>query len=101
PGYLNDTGAVFAARGNGFSYGWTTLGGTNIGRDTRWRQNAISPDLRYDTFVHMMKANIADPNVSAFWEFEVPNGPYVVHIVGGDSDNADANQDHFQYDVEG
>ncbi|MEY2409165.1 MAG: hypothetical protein QOF48_1835 [Verrucomicrobiota bacterium] len=101
PGYLGDVGEVFADRGNGYSYGWTTLGGTNIVRDARWRQNAISPDLRYDTFLHMMKANVGNPAQSAVWEFVLPNGFYQVHIVGGDSDNADAAADKFQFAVEG
>ncbi|HEY0549408.1 MAG TPA: immunoglobulin domain-containing protein, partial [Verrucomicrobiae bacterium] len=59
------------------------------------------PDLRYDTLIHLMKANVSNPAQSAFWEIEIPNGPYIVHIVAGDPDNADANADHFQFDVEG
>ena len=100
-GYLNDIGDLFGDRTNGYFYGWSTPGGTNITRDTRWRQNAGSPDLRYDTFVHLMKASVNDPAQSAIWEIEVPNGFYRVHIVAGDPDNADPNADRFQFNVEG
>ena len=98
PGYLGDIGDVFGDRTNGQFYGWTTPGGTNIVRDARWRSNVVSPDLRYDTFLHMMKANLNDPSIGAFWEIALPNGPYLVRIVCGESDNADGN---YVFDVEG
>lgn len=103
PGYLGDIGDLFGDRTNGYFYGWTTVGGTNIVRDARWRSNPISPDVRYDTFLHLMKSspNVDNPATGAYWEIQVPNGPYRVRIVAGDSDNASATQDRFQFDVEG
>ncbi len=101
PGYLNDIGDIYGDRTNGNFYGWTTSGGTNIVRDTRWRQNPISPDLRYDTLAHLMKANVSNPAQGATWEIQVPNGFYQVHIVAGDPDNADPAADRFQFLVEG
>jgi fibronectin type 3 domain-containing protein len=101
PGYLGDVGEYFGDRGNGSTYGWTNAAGTNITRDARWRQNPISPDLRWDTFIHLMKAALTDPSQSATWEIQVPNNLYWVHIVAGDSDNADPTTDTFQFDVEG
>ncbi|HEY0550252.1 MAG TPA: hypothetical protein VGF13_11680, partial [Verrucomicrobiae bacterium] len=98
PGYLQDVGHLFADRSNGYSYGWSTLGGTNITVDGRWRQSATSPDLRYDTFLHLMKGNLADPSVGATWEIDVPNGLYLVHIVAGDASNFNSV---YQFVVEG
>lgn len=89
PGYLQDVGLVFGDQGNGFSYGWDR----DITVDGRWRQNAISPDLRYDTLLHFEKA--LPP---AVWEIAIPNGFYQVHVVGGDPNNTD--QDH-EYNIEG
>ena len=70
-GYLVDSGAIFADRGNGHSYGWVN-GGNNATRD---RNNASAPDQRYDTLNHV------NSNV---WEITVPNGDYEVHLVMGD-----------------
>jgi uncharacterized repeat protein (TIGR01451 family) len=98
PGYLKDIGDVYGDRTNSNFYGWTTVGGTNITVDARWRQNAISPDLRYDTFIHLMKANLNDPSVGASWEIAVPNGPYTVRLVSGESDNTDGT---YIFNVEG
>jgi uncharacterized repeat protein (TIGR01451 family) len=99
PGYLKDIGDLYGDRTNGFFYGWATLGGTNINVDARWRNNASSPDLRYDTFIHMMKGTtLTNPALSAWWEMEIPNGFYSVRIVSGESDNFDGV---YQFDVEG
>lgn len=88
-GYLSDTGAAFASRGNGFNYGWN---GTNsTGRD---RNNAVSADQRYDTFLQLQKPAL--PN--AQWEIAVPNGTYRVHLVAGD---ANTTNSVFRLDVEG
>ncbi len=73
-GYVADSGDPLANRGNGLTYGWTNVVGT------RARNNAMSPDQRYDTFAIM--GNEA-------WEIVVPNGNYVVHVAVGDSDWAD------------
>src|SRR5262245_4773493 len=46
-GYLADTGAPFANRGNGFAYGW------NGDASTTMRDRNLVTDQRYDTLVHM------------------------------------------------
>ena len=89
PGYIVDTGLVFGDRGNGQSYGWDR----DISADTRQRSAANSPDVRYDTFVHLIKA--VPP---AIWNLALPNGFYSVHIVAGDPANLDSV---FQFDIEG
>lgn len=88
-GYVQDIGEVFEDRGNGYSYGWDR----NIVGDGRYRQAANSPDLRYDTFMHLIKAT-----PPAVWEIALPDGPYQAHIVAGDPSNTDSV---FQFDVEG
>ncbi|HKX62202.1 MAG TPA: immunoglobulin domain-containing protein [Verrucomicrobiae bacterium] len=87
-GYLQDIGEIYGLRPNGSSYGWER----DIGVDSRWRKDARSPDLRYDTFNHFQKA------APAIWEFEIPNGYYSVHIVSGDPTATDSV---FQHDIEG
>ncbi|MGC8829176.1 MAG: fibronectin type III domain-containing protein [Verrucomicrobiia bacterium] len=94
PGYLPDSGLVIADRGNGYYYGWNR----DISADTRLRNNANSPDLRYDTLTHLMKVNVSDPSQSAYWEIELPPGFYLVHIVAGDPTATDSV---FQFNVEG
>ena len=89
PGYVPDGGDVYGDRGNGYSYGWNR----DVTADSRYRMAANSPDVRYDTLVHLIKAT-----PPAFWEIEVPNGYYLVHIVAGDPSNVDSV---FQFDVEG
>jgi hypothetical protein len=88
-GYVADYGDAFGDRGNGFAYGWNIDNAVNA----RYRDSANSPDLRYDTFVHMIKAM-----PPAIWNVAVPNGTYDVHIVSGDPQNVDSV---FQFDVEG
>src|SRR5436190_1495440 len=75
-GYLADTGATFANRGNGYTYGWTT----SLSSATRDRNSTRSPDQRYDTLVHTQQYGVAS------WEIAVPNGAYTLHLVAGDSD---------------
>jgi len=89
PGYVQDVGEVFGPHANGLNYGWDR----DVTPDGRWRQNANSPDLRYDTFLHLEKSL-----PSAIWEIEVPNGTYTVHIVSGD---VTATDSVFEHDVEG
>jgi len=84
-GYVQDIGQTYADRGNGLTYGWNR----DVTADGRYRQSANSPDLRYDTLVHLQKAL-----PSAIWEIAVPNGSYHVHAVGGDPTATDAV---FQY----
>jgi len=75
-GYLSDTGAAFANRGNGFSYGWN-IDNSSTARD---RNAANSPDQRYDTLLHMQKPE----NPNATWEIALENGTYSVRVVCGD-----------------
>lgn len=81
-GYQVDSGLVFAARGNGYSYGWS-VDVTDTARD---RNSANSPDQLYDTFVHLQKPATPD----AVWELAVPNGTYQVSAVSGDPDHIDS-----------
>jgi len=76
PGYLLDSGLAFAARGNGQTYGWNV----SVAAEVRSRGNALSPDQRYDTLIHMG---------NAVWEIALPNGTYTVHVVVGDPSFAD------------
>src|SRR5262244_702788 len=71
PGYLADTGAVYANRGNGFSYGWNA-DASSAARD---RNSPKAPDQRYDTFIHTQAFG------TRTWEASVPNGEYQVHLV--------------------
>ena len=79
-GYLADTGAVYASRGNGFTYGWNA----SASSFTRDRNSPISPDQRYDTLIHTQLYG------TRTWEVAVPNGTYSVHIVAGDPDYTDS-----------
>jgi hypothetical protein len=73
-GYLRDTGATFADRGNGAAYGWSATNNNGIDRNSK-----KSPNQAYDTFNHMQKGG----NFS--WEIAVPNGTYNVRVVSGDA----------------
>ena len=75
-GYLPDGGRVFAARGNGQSYGWNADNTAQM----RDRNAANSPDQRYDTLAYMQRPG----NPDASWEIAVPNATYAVRIVAGD-----------------
>jgi hypothetical protein len=76
-GYLVDAGLAYGARGNGQTYGWNL----DISALTRDRDSSTSPDQRYDTLVHLQKAE----NPDAVWELAVPNGTYDVRVVSGDA----------------
>jgi hypothetical protein len=75
PGYRADTGLVFGGRGSGFTFGWNTDNTAN----TRRRNSASSPGLRWDTLNHMQNGG------NRTWEIAVPNGSYRVKIVAGDA----------------
>ena len=89
-GYLADTGAVFANRGNGYSFGWNA----NNASTARDRNAANSPDQRFDTLQHLQKPE----NPNAVWELAVPNGQYRVRVVSGDPSHIDSV---FRTNVEG
>ena len=79
-GYFADTGATYASRGNGFTYGWNA----SASSFTRDRNSARSPDQRYDTIVHTQLYG------TRTWELAVPNGTYSVRIVAGDPNYTDS-----------
>jgi N-acetylneuraminic acid mutarotase len=79
-GYVADSGATYANRGNGYTYGWNS-GASSMTRD---RNSAASPDQRYDTLIHTQLYG------SRTWEVAVPNGSYSVRIVGGDPKYTDS-----------
>jgi N-acetylneuraminic acid mutarotase len=86
-GYLPDTGAPFANRGNGYSYGWDS----DISSAARDRNDAS--DQRFDTFIH---TQLNGGNHS--WQIALPNGTYSVHLVAGDMDYIDSV---YKFNVEG
>ncbi len=88
PGYLDDYGAMFGDRGNGWFYGWNMDNAANA----RHRANPYSPDPRHDTFNHLQRAG------SFVWEASVPHGVYRVRLLAGDVAATDST---FQFDVEG
>ncbi len=90
PGYLNDFGYAYGDQGNGYSYGWEQDNTSTA----RYRNLPNSPDERYDTLMHLQKA---DPS-GHVWEIGLSNGLYQAHIVSGDPDATDGV---FQFDVEG
>lgn len=85
-GYLADTGAVYANRGNGHTYGWNADNRANA------RDRNATADQRYDTLVSMQR------NGNFSWEMAVPNGTYQVHIVSGDPSATDSA---YRVNVEG
>jgi hypothetical protein len=76
-GYLPDSGDVYKDRGNGYSYGWSTLNSARV----RERNSLPSPDKRYDTLNHMSST---DGRVPLTWDIALPAGTYSLHIVAGD-----------------
>src|SRR5262245_46127413 len=72
PDYLADTGAVYGARGNGYTYGW------DASNTVATRERNVNADQRYDTFIHTQAFG------TRTWEVDVPNGLYTVHVVAGD-----------------
>jgi N-acetylneuraminic acid mutarotase len=81
-GYFADSGATFADRGNGYSYGWDADDTTAV----RDRNAPSSVDQRYDTFAHMQLGG-----VNRKWEIALPNGAYQVRVVAGDPNYYDSN----------
>ena len=75
-GYLVDSGSVFAAHPNGFTYGWNA----DISSVAIDRNAPNSPDQRYDTLIHLQRP--VSPN--SVWSLAVPNGTYRVRVVAGD-----------------
>jgi uncharacterized delta-60 repeat protein len=88
PGYVADVGQIFGNRGDGLAYGWDADNTANA----RIRNNAGSPDPRYDTLIKMQDG------VDRKWEIAVPNGMYTVRIVAGDPSFTDSV---YQMNLEG
>jgi hypothetical protein len=70
-GYIVDSGLPFGKASNGYSYGWTK----DLSAFAVQRNNAASPDIRYDTAIMLVSGGT--------WEMAVPNGMYDVKIVAG------------------
>ncbi|MGL4513242.1 MAG: PQQ-dependent sugar dehydrogenase [Lacipirellulaceae bacterium] len=73
--YLRDTGLVFGARGNGFSYGWTS------DHTDQSRERSLDADQRFDTLIHI--------EAGQSWGFDLANGRYEVTVAVGDPANDD------------
>lgn len=84
-GHLVDSGATFAARATGYSYGW------NTSTTTVDRNQASSPDQRYDTLARMAATQT--------WEILLPNGVYRVRLVCGEAGVLSARD--YRVDAEG
>jgi autotransporter-associated beta strand protein len=69
--YFPDTGLVFADRGNGWEYGWSS-DHTDVSRDRN-----INADQRLDTLLHFHGGQT--------WEIALPNGVYEVTASIGDA----------------
>jgi len=67
-GYEVDSGATYASRGNGLSYGWDTTA-------TQTRDRGVESDQRYDTLNHVYTNT---------WEIGLDNGTYDLWVVFGD-----------------
>ena len=86
-GYEADSGAIFADRGNGLSYGWD-----QAVLQTRDRNSGNAVDQRYDTLNHLQKSG------NRIWELALPNGIYAVRLVAGDPSYTDQVN---SFDLEG
>ncbi|MCD6392500.1 MAG: LamG domain-containing protein [Planctomycetes bacterium] len=78
--YEKDFGDAYGDRGNGFFYGSSQ----NLTGSTRNRNNASSPDERYDSLIHLQQNNTPKT-----WEIAVPDNIYNIWIVCGDPDHTD------------
>ena len=74
-GWLKDTGAVYADRGNGQSYGWSC----DLSADTRER--GVSSDPLVDTNIIFDRSEICS---NTFWSIALDPGTYQVEVGVGD-----------------
>jgi N-acetylneuraminic acid mutarotase len=73
-GYLSDVGATYGRRPNGQTYGFAT----SIAGEAINRNDARSPDERYDAFIYLR-------GEGQTWQVKVPEaGTYRVRVVAGD-----------------
>jgi len=77
PGYIGDSGALFADRGNGLSYGWDAENSKNF----RLHKTKIAPDLRYNTYGILLGGKHKGAHA---WSIALPDDTYSVHLVVGD-----------------
>lgn len=89
-GYTPDFGLVYGPVPGGLAYGWNS----DNSATTRERNSTFAFDQRYDTLIHMQKAE----NPFAVWEIAVPPGTYDVYVVAGDPDFYDG---YFRVAAEG
>jgi hypothetical protein len=105
-GYVADSGLPYGDRGNGFTYGWWYApAATGVAQPAnnpaaRNRTGGVSgqtPDIRYRTLDHLHKDGQSPggnvETVPVWWEIQVPNGLYHVHVVCGDAENHDSFYD--------
>jgi len=84
-GYLEDTGLAFGSRGNGLTYGWSSLNAANA-----VTRSGVK-DPRLATF------NLLGAPGATSWQIALPNGKYTVEVAAGDSaittgtDSVDSN----------
>src|SRR5579863_2381765 len=76
-GYVADTGAVYANRANGMTYGWNTPRPAPVVEHNRHKGGGA--DQRYDTFAVMHPSGRGSR-----WQIAVPDGGYTVSITAGD-----------------
>ena len=57
--------------------------------DPSTRERGVNPDKRLDTIVQLHKAGESPAVGMVWWEINLPNGTYQVHLVAGDASNAD------------
>jgi len=75
-GYFADPGKVYAARGNGLTYGW------NVSHTEYTRESANGMDRRFATLCRFRSGGV--------WEIALPNGTYDVTVAVGDADEPSA-----------
>jgi subtilisin family serine protease/PKD repeat protein len=81
-GFVPDTGAVYADRGNGYTYGWNTPNTSGV--DAEFFVHSRSQER--DTTIRQTTTQV--------WELAVPNGTYNVYLsfgFAGDTGNATSN----------
>jgi hypothetical protein len=83
-GYLPDTGATYANRGNGYSYGWNADNSANTANDSA----IIMIDTPHKTYAKMQPSG-----VNRTWEIGLPSGTYQVKVVAGDYGNTSSVYD--------
>ena len=94
-GYESDTGAAYAERGNGFTYGWVdvddadgTVTATPASQPTgsaRYKDAAPEASDLQKTYLHFDYPGTPDGDRERAWEIEVENGTYELSVAIGDT----------------